>query len=99
MICAGVVPLASLAEFVNICTLAYLIIMSIAIIILRKNEGLPEKGQFKTPLVPILPILAILICLSFMSQYMVGTWIAFGVSTLIGILLYIFYGFKHSELN
>ncbi|SUO88366.1 APC family permease [Streptococcus uberis] len=99
MICAGVVPLASLAEFVNICTLAYLIIMSVAIIILRKNEGLPEKGQFKTPLVPILPILAILICSSFMSQYMVGTWIAFGVSTLIGILLYIFYGFKHSELN
>lgn len=42
MICAGLFPLASLAEFVNICTLAYLVIMSIAIIRLRKIEGKPK---------------------------------------------------------
>ncbi|MGT2933603.1 APC family permease [Streptococcus catagoni] len=99
MICAGIVPLASLAEFVNICTLAYLAIMSYAIIRLRKIEGLPKKGEFKTPLVPLLPIIAILICLSFMSQYMLITWIAFIVSTLAGTLIYFFYGYKNSKEN
>ncbi|KHD43973.1 APC family permease [Streptococcus hongkongensis] len=99
MICAGLFPLASLAEFVNICTLAYLIIMSIAIIKLRKDMGNPKKGEFKTPLVPLLPILAIIICLSFMSQYMKITWVAFGITTCIGTLIYILYGYKHSTEN
>ncbi len=99
MVCAGLVPLASLAEFVNICTLAYLIIMSIAIIILRKDMGNPKKGEFKTPFVPFLPILAIIICLSFMSQYMKVTWIAFITTTVIGTLIYIIYGYKNSTEN
>lgn len=99
MICAGIVPLASLAEFVNICTLAYLIIMSYAIIRLRRHEGIPKKGQFKTPFVPILPIFAILICFSFMTQYKLGTWIAFGIATFMGILLYAFYGYSHSAVS
>ncbi|WNZ88417.1 amino acid permease [Streptococcus iniae] len=99
MICAGFVPLASLAEFVNICTLAYLIIMSYAIIKLRQIEGKPKKGEFKTPFVPLLPIIAIIICISFMSQYMLQTWIAFVITTVIGTGIYILYGFKHSEEN
>ncbi|MBA2795545.1 APC family permease [Streptococcus porcinus] len=99
MICAGLVPLASLAEFVNICTLAYLIIMSFSIIILRKNNGKPKAGEFTTPLVPLLPIIAITICASFMSQYMVITWIAFGISTLIGTVIYFVYGYHRSEEN
>ncbi|MGT2729147.1 APC family permease [Streptococcus phocae subsp. phocae] len=99
MICAGVFPLATLAEFVNICTLAYLIIMSYAIIKLRKNEGKPKEGEFKTPLVPFLPIVAIIICASFMSQYMLQTWISFGIVTIIGALIYALYGYKNSKEN
>lgn len=91
------IPLASLAEFVNICTLAYLVIMSFAIIKLRKNAGEPQSGEFKTPFVPLLPILAIIICVTFMSQYMVFTWIAFGISTVLGILVYTCYGYTHSQ--
>ncbi|MGT2887818.1 APC family permease [Streptococcus didelphis] len=99
MFCSGLVPLDQLAEFVNICTLAYLIIMSYAIIVLRKNEGLPQKGEFKTPLVPFLPIIAIIICLSFMSQYKLATWLAFGTATLVGSIIYIYYGYSHSIEN
>lgn len=99
MICAGVFPLASLAEFVNISTLAYLILLPIGLLKLRKDQGQPESGQFRTPLVPFLPILSIIICLSFVSQYQTITWIAFGVSSLIGSLIYFFYGRNHSKLN
>lgn len=99
MICAGVFPLASLAEFVNLSTFAYLIILPIGIIKLRLDQGQPQPGQFKTPLVPFLPILSIIICLSFISQYQTITWIAFAISTLIGVTIYFAYGKKHSNLN
>lgn len=71
--------------------------MSFAIIRLRKSQGAPKQGEFKTPFVPFLPILAIIICASFMSQYMPFTWLAFAISTLIGTLIYVLYGYKHSK--
>lgn len=98
-ICAGVFPLASIASFLNICTLAYLILLAVGIIRLRQVHGQPKEGQFKTPLVPLLPILSILICLSFMFQYGWETWLAFGLALLVGSLIYFFYGYKHSEVK
>ncbi|MBJ8326360.1 APC family permease [Streptococcus pacificus] len=98
-VCAGIFPIASIASFLNICTLAYLIILAYGIIKLRKNEGLPKKGEFKTPLVPILPIISIVICLSLMSQYALGTWLAFGLTTIVGVVIYVLYGYRHSSLS
>lgn len=95
---AGIFPLASLASFLNIVTLAYLIILAFGLLHLRKTKGLPKEHEFKTPLVPLLPLLSILICLSFMVQYDGTTWLAFGVSIIIGSLIYFLYGQKHSEL-
>ncbi|MGT2750052.1 amino acid permease [Streptococcus orisasini] len=99
MICAGVFPLSSIAEFLNICTLAYLIMLAVAVIKLRKDQGAPKAEEFKTPFVPLLPILSIIICLSLMSQYMTITWIAFGISTVIGVLIYFIYGYKNSTIS
>lgn len=99
MICAGLFPLAAIAEFLNICTLAYLILLAIAIIKLRKDHGQPKPGEFRTPLVPILPVLSIIICLSFMSQYQPLTWLAFAIATLLGGGIYFLYGYKHSKLR
>ena len=96
-ICAGIFPLASIASFLNICTLAYLMMLAVGIIRLRQIDGLPKEGQFKTPLVPLLPILSILICLSFMFQYSLDTWLAFGIALVIGMFIYFFYGYGHSE--
>ena len=95
---AGVFPLASIAAFLNICTLAYLILLAYGIIKLRKDKGMPKKGEFKTPLVPLLPILSILICVSFMLQYSLDTWIAFGIALVVGLVIYFTYGFRHSTL-
>ncbi|MBF0806092.1 MULTISPECIES: amino acid permease [unclassified Streptococcus] len=94
---AGIFPLASLASFLNIVTLAYLIILAFGLLHLRKTKGMPKENEFKTPLVPLLPLLSILICLSFMVQYDGTTWLAFGVSIIIGSLIYFLYGQKHSE--
>lgn len=91
-------PLASIAAFLNICTLAYLILLAYGIIKLRKDKGMPKEGEFKTPLVLLLPILSILICLSFMLQYSLDTWIAFGIALVVGLVIYFTYGFRHSTL-
>lgn len=97
-VCAGIFPLASIASFLNICTLAYLILLAVAIIRLRRTQGKPKEGEFKTPLVPLTPILSIVICLSFMAQYEWTTWLAFGIALLLGTLIYLFYGYGHSKL-
>jgi len=97
-IAAGIFPLASIAAFLNICTLAYLILLAYGIIKLRKDKGEPKEGEFKTPLVPFLPILSILICLSFMLQYSLETWMAFGLALLIGVIIYFVYGYNHSTV-
>ena len=60
-VAAGMFPLASIAAFLNICTLAYLIMLAYGLIRLRKEKGMPKSGEFKTPLVPLLPILSIII--------------------------------------
>ncbi|MGT2930433.1 amino acid permease [Streptococcus dentasini] len=99
IIFTGIIPLANLAEFVNICTLAYLIVLSVALIKLRKDKGKPGKGQFKTPLVPVLPALSIVICLSLMSQFQKVTWVAFIVAIVLGILIYFSYGYKNSAIS
>ena len=64
----------------------------------RKDKGMPKEGEFKTPLVPLLPILSILICVSFMLQYSLDTWIAFGIALVVGLVIYFTYGFRHSTL-
>ena len=98
-VAAGIFPLASIAAFLNICTLAYLIMLAYGLIRLRKEKGMPKAGEFKTPLVPLLPILSIIICLSFMLQYNMETWIAFLVALLVGSIIYFTYGYKHSTIE
>ena len=98
-IAAGIFPLASIAAILNICTLAYLILLAYGIIKLRKEKGMPKEGEFKTPLVPRLPILSILICLSFMLQHTKGTWFAFVLSLAVGLVIYFTYGYRHSTLS
>ena len=96
---AGIFPLASIAAFLNICTLAYLILLAYGIIKLRKDKGMPKEEEFKTPLVPFLPIFSILICLSFMLQYTLETWIAFVLALIVGVITYFTYGYKNSTLS
>lgn len=99
IICTGIFPLSSLTEFLNICTLAYLIILAVGIIKLRKDEGEPKQNEFRTPLVPFLPIVSIIVCLSLMSQYDTITWISFIITILIAVIIYFSYGKSNSELS
>ncbi|WP_336634045.1 APC family permease [Lysinibacillus fusiformis] len=96
--CAGFVPLSKLAELVNMGTLVAFTIVSIGVVYLRKNKNIPSGG-FKVPCFPVLPILSFLLCLFLISQLSVLTWVACGIWFIIGLIVYLVYGRKHSVMN
>lgn len=96
---AAAFPLNILAELTNIVALAYLIMMAFGLLKLRQLLGPPKKGEFKVPFVPLLPLLSIASCLFLMTRLSVMTWIVFLIVSVLGVLIYFFYGYQHSVLN
>jgi len=97
-IIAGFLPLDIIVQFLSIGTLLSFIAVSVAVIVLRKT--MPNfKRIFKAPGVPFTPIIAIICCIVLLSRLQMKTWIGFLVWLVIGLLVYFFYGRKHSILQ
>jgi APA family basic amino acid/polyamine antiporter len=95
---AGFIRLSALAELVNIGTLFAFVVVSIAVIVLRRTR--PDLHRaFRTPLVPLVPVLSVLACLYLMLNLPVETWLRFLVWMAIGIVVYFAYGVRHSRLD
>jgi basic amino acid/polyamine antiporter, APA family len=94
---AGFIPLSTLAELVNIGTLFAFVLVSIAVIILRRTR--PDLHRsFRVPLVPVLPGLSVLASFYLMLNLPAETWIRFVIWMVIGIALYFVYGRRRSRL-
>ena len=97
-IIAGFLPLNIIVEFLNTGTLISFISVSAAVIVLRKT--MPDfKRMFKAPGVPFTPAIAIICCIVLLCELKLITWIGFIVWLTIGLLVYFFYGRKHSILQ
>src|SRR5690606_4829937 len=95
---SGFIPLAELATLVNIGTLFAFIVVSVAVVILRRTRpDLPRA--FRTPLVPLVPALAVLACLFAMINLPVETWLRFLVRMAAGVVVYAAYGHRRSRLR
>ncbi|TYH92630.1 hypothetical protein ES332_A13G195100v1 [Gossypium tomentosum] len=62
----------------------------------RHNFG--HAGGFICPFVPLLPISCILINVYLLINLEVATWVRVSVWLMVGVLIYIFYGRRHSSL-
>ncbi|MEO8325976.1 MAG: amino acid permease [Nitrospirota bacterium] len=95
---AGFVPIGAAADMTNIGTLFAFCLVCVGVLWLRINQ--PEHPRpFRLPLMPWIPVLGTLSCLGLMLFLPSITWIRFGVWTFIGLLVYAFYGHRHSRLN
>ncbi|NTU45822.1 MAG: amino acid permease [Chlorobiaceae bacterium] len=94
----ALLPLRLLAELVNIGTLFAFVVVCSAVLIMRKKHPEAER-PFRAPLVPFVPLAGILTCLTLMFSLPAENWIRLIVWLLIGMVIYWFYGRKHSALN
>jgi APA family basic amino acid/polyamine antiporter len=93
---AGLWDIDTLAELSNIGTLFAFIVVSAAVIVLRKRQ--PERPRgFRAPLVPLVPILSILCCLLLMMGLPLLTWLRFFAWLAIGMLVY--FGYSRSNAS
>ncbi|MEE7494593.1 amino acid permease [Methylobacterium oryzae] len=95
---AALVPIHILGEMVSIGTLAAFILVCGSVLYLRRAERHMER-PFRAPAVPIVPILGILSCLLLMIGLPLDTWLRLVIWMAIGLVVYFFYGRKHSVLR
>jgi len=94
---AGIFDIGTLADLTNIGTLFAFILVSIAVLVLRKRQPNRARG-FRVPATPWIPIASVLSCFLLMASLTVENWIRFFVWLAIGLVIYRFYGRKHSAL-
>ena len=91
-------PIDDLGQMVNIGTLLAFVIVSAAVIILRRtNPDAPRP--FRTPMVPLVPILGALFCFYLMLNLGPATWIRLVVWLVIGMTIFFGYSRHHSKLT
>jgi basic amino acid/polyamine antiporter, APA family len=94
---ASVFPADKLEEMVNVGTLFAFLLVSAGVIVLRRTRPDLPRG-FRAPWVPALPVASVLACVWLMVNLTVVTWIRFGVWMVIGVVIYLGYGRRHSVL-
>jgi APA family basic amino acid/polyamine antiporter len=94
---AGFVPLGTLANLVSIGTLFAFVLVSVAVVVLRRTR--PDMPRpFRTPFSPVVPVLSVLACLYLMANLSIETWLRFGTWMALGLVVYFLYGRRHARL-
>jgi APA family basic amino acid/polyamine antiporter len=92
---SSLLPLGSVAELVNIGTLAAFIIVSAGVTVLRHTR--PEVPRpFRVPFVLVIPLLTIFFCSLLILALPTVTHLRFVIWLLIGLLVYFAYGSRRT---
>lgn len=92
---AGLTDVGILEEMINIGTLSAFVLVSIAVIVLRRKY--PELPRaFRVPWSPFLPILSAVLCVWLMLNLTTLTWVRFLVWLVLGFIIYFAYSRRHS---
>jgi len=94
---AGFTPIGTVAELVNVGTLAAFFLVCLGVVFLRKTHpDLPRP--FRTPFSPLIPLLGAASCLYLMVQLPAVTWGRFALWLGLGLVVYFGYSRRHSAL-
>ena len=93
---AGLFPIAEIAEMINIGVLMAFVLVSAAVVVLRRTK--PDlKRSFRCPAVPLIPILSIVFAVWLMTYLRWETWVRMGAWLAIGLLVYGFYSYRNTR--
>lgn len=92
---AGIFDIGTLVNLSNIGTLFAFILVSIAVLILRKRQPDRPRG-FRVPFSPWIPIASVILCFVLMASLTVENWVRFFVWLIVGLLFYFDFGVRHS---
>jgi basic amino acid/polyamine antiporter, APA family len=91
------ITIDTLSDLVNIGTLFAFMLVSIGIIILRRTRpDLPRA--FRCPGVPVVPLLSVAASLWLALNLPTETWLRFVIWMAVGLVVYAFYGYRHSRV-
>jgi APA family basic amino acid/polyamine antiporter len=94
----SVTPISIIGNMVNIGTLLAFVIVSIAVIVLRKTN--PDQPRpFRTPWVPLIPILGVLVNGLMMWSLGWQNWARLIIWLVIGLVVYFTYSRYHSRVS
>jgi APA family basic amino acid/polyamine antiporter len=95
---AALFPIDVLGHMVSIGTLLAFVIVCSSLMILRVRRPDLER-PFKVPAYPLIPICGIATSLALMGFLPLETWARLGAWLALGMLIYLFYGRKHSKVR
>ena len=94
----GLMPLRIVGELVSIGTLLAFVIVSGSVVAMRRmRPGI--RRPFRTPMVWFVGPMGMLVCLAQMIGLPGDTWLRLFIWMLIGLVIYFFYGRRHSLLQ
>ncbi len=97
-IVAGLTPVGILEEMVNIGTLSAFVLVSVGVVVLRRQRPDLKRG-FRVPFSPVLPIVSAAICAYLMLNLSVETWLRFLVWLALGFAIYFAYSRRHARVG
>lgn len=97
-IIAGLTPIDRAAELANIGTLTAFVFVCAGIIIFRHTHPHLER-PFRLPFSPFIPLLGVIFSIYLMLNLPLVTWIRFIAWSVVGVLVYVFYGQYNSLLG
>jgi APA family basic amino acid/polyamine antiporter len=93
----GFVPVSTLGQLTGMFTLSLFAFVSVAVMLLRKKYP-NEKRTFKCPSVYWVASISTFLCLFLLSQLMAENWLAYSVVVMVGAVIYLAYGYRHSSM-
>lgn len=98
MMITGFVPVNMLGQLSSMSTLAVFSFVSLSVMILRyKNPH--EPRTFKCPAVYVVASISTVLCTFLFAQLLPANWKPYLMSTLVGLGIYLIYGYRHSTSN
>ena len=95
---AAVFPLNLLGDLLSMGTLLAFSTVCIGVLILRRTHPHLKRG-FRVPAAPFVCVLGVLVCMFLLAQMNLANWAMLAIWTVIGMSIYVLYGYRHSRLR